>query len=126
MNTKIKVCKLNLIKHCIFLGLCAMSCSAQAEYYVVFTSPSPIVECPDHYEKTYHVHHHYYHRHRHHHHKVHTTFAYHIHHTSFVWHEVPHPSWNLIALHHRYQEPDNFDMDRRTADDVGSDMDIDY
>lgn len=117
------------IKLSIFMMLVAGSTSAYAEYYVVYPAPSAyVVACDcDVYQKvtTYHHRHHY--RHHVHHHKHHYVTAYH-HKRSRLNMTVYYPGQNIHEViyteSNQYTE-DNFDLDRRTADDVGSDMNID-
>lgn len=136
-----------IIKACIFVLISIVSCNAYAEYYVVFSSPSPpteYVSCnKTSYVKTHHVYHYdCHHRHHYNHHYRHAAHS-HSSATIYVWHNTPpacdaYTTCNVSSQHYRayYAEPadhteayiteyEGHDFDRATSDDVEPDMNID-
>lgn len=112
MNKNYKL--ISILKACVFIIIgVVIFCNAKAEYYLVYGSPQIVTECGACYRyRPTCAHHHYHYRH----------------------HYISHPRHHKHHIHHHYlhrtssytiEEQNQFDLDRRTADDVGADMDID-
>lgn len=124
--SSIQVCAIVII-------ICFATSSVYAEYYIV--SSKPYIDCPCYCEKYYPIHHHKIYRHHHklHHYRYHCAPKHHMYHKAVIYH--PHYYYHYRYYYPKYptrhvnsytiEEKTYLDLDRRTADDVSSDLQID-
>ena len=114
---KIKISKLVAL-FLLSLGIMTLTPS-YAEYYIV--TARPYTDCPCYCESVIRVHHYYHPMHRHHHHIHKPAKRHKMHHRCRHIHDV-----YRVRYINRYviEEKVDIDLDRRTADDVSSDLQI--